>query len=714
MVASTDPRESVVRFDLAIQKTRIFAYLASLIVSLIGRAFYVFPLLIGTVVAFSAAATAIALLFYELYRRRLPRNVLNPLWLASDVILVTVAIFATGGIDSPWYLFYLTPAAAAAFAANKPTAYSVFLASTIAYLGMLMFVGQAAPFDPVFLRALTRMLFLFGASFFFLGGIADLQQKRLRIRALESEEKQQLDELRRLTTELESANRRIQESDRLKSQFLANMSHELRTPLNSIIGFSEILVDRLQESVDAKHYGFLNHIHASGQHLLGIINDILDLSKIEAGKMEIYPEFFAIAPVIESVCHMMRGMTKTHPRFVVDVPNDLPLIETDLAKFKQVLFNLVSNGIKFSPAESTITISARFIGATEEEGSINVSVSDEGIGIDPRHHEVIFEEFRQIDATVRREYGGTGLGLALVKRFIELQGGRVSVESSPGRGSTFSFRLPVRSRAAVVSRATEIEPAEDRILVVEDDPNAYDLIASALRSAGYSSARARYGEEAIRLAGDLRPLAITLDLVLPGLDGWEVLKRLKANAETCEIPIIIISVVENRDLGVALGADDYFVKPVDRERLLDRVRALASRSEARPRLLLIDDDAAVHALLDAELSTAGFLIESAFTGEEGLLSAREKTPDVIILDLMMPGMSGFEVADSLKEDPLTANIPILVLTSKEISAEERRDLQSKVTSFVQKGKSARAQLIREIRRIGQGARNARSYPVIST
>jgi DNA-binding response OmpR family regulator/two-component sensor histidine kinase len=479
------------------------------------------------------------------------------------------------------------------------------------------------------------------------------------------------------------------------------MSHELRTPLNSIIGFSEILVDRLQESVDAKHYGFLNHIHASGQHLLGIINDILDLSKIEAGKMEIYPEFFSIAPVIESVCHMMRGMTKAHPRFVVDVPNDLPLIETDLAKFKQVLFNLVSNGIKFSPPESTITISARFIGATEEEGSINVQVSDEGIGIDPRHHEMIFEEFRQIDATVRREFGGTGLGLALVKRFIELQGGRVSVESSPGRGSTFSFRLPVRSRAAVVSRAAEIEPADDRILVVEDDPNAYELIASALRSAGYSAARARYGEEAIRLAGDLRPLAITLDLVLPGLDGWEVLKRLKADKATCEIPIIIISVVENRDLGVALGADDYFVKPVDRERLLDRVRALASHGDVRPRLLLIDDDAAVHQLLDAELSTAGFAIESAFTGEQGLLAARENAPDLIILDLMMPGMSGFEVADSLKEDPLTANIPILVLTSKEISAEERRDLQSKVTSFVQKGKSARAQLLREIRRIGQ-------------
>jgi signal transduction histidine kinase len=341
MAASSEPRESVVRFDLAVQRTRIFAYMAALIVSLIGHAFGAFPLRLGTALSSWVASLVIALLFYELFRRRLPRSALNPLWLVTDVILVTIATFATGGISSPWYIFYLTIAAAAAFAAGKRSAYAVCVASALAYLGMLVFAGQAAPFDDVFYHGLTRMLFLFGASFYFLGGIADLQQKRLRIRALESEEKEQLDELRRLTDELAAANRRIQESDRLKSQFLANMSHELRTPLNSIIGFSEILVDRLEPSVDAKHYGFLKHIHASGQHLLGIINDILDLSKIEAGKMEIFPEYFSISPVIESVCHMIRGMTKSYPRFVVDVPNDLPLIETDLVKFKQVLFNLV-------------------------------------------------------------------------------------------------------------------------------------------------------------------------------------------------------------------------------------------------------------------------------------------------------------------------------------------------------------------------------------
>ena len=572
-----------------------------------------------------------------------------------------------------------------------------------------MFLGQVTLFNDAFYLAITRMLFLFGASYFFLAGIGNLQEKRLRIRHLEAEEARKVEELTRLTKQLADANRRSQEADRLKSQFLATMSHELRTPMNSIIGFSEILVERLEGKIEPKQYGFLKHIHSSGQHLLGIINDVLDLSKIEAGKMEVYPEFFPIPPIVDSVCNVMRGMSKTVPRFVTDIPADLPQIETDLAKFKQILFNLLSNAVKFSPPQSPITITARFIGRDSSDGSIVVSVQDEGIGIDPQHHQVIFEEFRQVDATVRREYGGTGLGLALVKRFVELQGGSVRVESAPGRGSIFSFTLPVRSRAAVVSRAAEINEealrASDRILVVEDDANAYDLIASALGSAGYLAIRARHGEEALKLARDSHPAAVTLDLVLPGVDGWEVLKRLKSDSETRDIPVVIISVVDNRELGVALGADDYFVKPVDRERLLSRIREMTSR-HPRPRLLLIDDDHAVHTLLDAHLARHGYTFESAFSGEEGLRAARDNAPDVIILDLMMPGMSGFEVAESLKDDPATANIPILVLTSKDLSAADRRDLQTKVTSVVPKGKSARDQLLREIKRLQQRRLNA--------
>jgi signal transduction histidine kinase len=275
----------------------------------------------------------------------------------------------------------------------------------------------------------------------------------------------------------EEASRRIQDADRLKSQFLANMSHELRTQISSIIGFSEILIERLGDTLDSKHVGFLRHILTSGQHLLGIINDILDLSKIEAGKMEIYAEKFAVRPVIESVCTVMRGMGRTKmPTFVIETDPALPPIETDLAKFKQILYNLLSNAMKFAPPDAPISISAMHVGETPEDGTITISVRDEGIGIDPRNHDVIFEEFRQIDGTARREFGGTGLGLALVKKFVQLQGGWVRVDSAPGKGSTFSFTLPVHSRAAVVSHIPEIMPAEqgeERVLVVEDDAHAY-------------------------------------------------------------------------------------------------------------------------------------------------------------------------------------------------------------------------------------------------
>ncbi len=676
---------SVLRFDLAIQRNHLLVYLIVLVTALVARALGGLPLSLGVAFLLWGIATGCALIIYALFRRGVDRRLLNPVWIASDIVLLTLAIYLTGGISSPCFIWYCATASAAAFASGRMAAWVASAANFVAYLGVLFWMKQIAFFDPAFGLALTRMLFVFGASYFFLRGIADLSEKRLRIRQLESE-------ARAKAQELAEANRRIQEADKLKSQFLANMSHELRTPMNSIIGFSEILVDRLGGKIEPKHLGFLDHIRTSGTHLLGIINDVLDLSKIEAGKMEIYPEFFSIAPVIESVCQTMRGMTRATQTIVVDVPQDLPQIETDLAKFKQVLFNLLSNAVKFSPPDKAIRVQA-----TLDDGSITVAVQDEGIGIDPANHLLIFEEFRQVDGTVRREFGGTGLGLALVRRFVELQGGRVSVESKLDTGSTFTFTLPVRSRAAVVTRTPEVAAPAGRVLVVEDDANAFELIASALGSAGYFAIRARHGDEAIRLAKDSRPAAVTLDLVLPGIDGWEVLKRLKNDDATRQLPVVIISMVDNRDLGLALGADDYFVKPVDRARLLDRLRELTARGGKR--LLVIDDDATVHALLDEDLSVLGYAIDKAFSGEDGLRFAEERSPDVIILDLMMPGMNGFEVAGSLKQNPRTANIPIVILTSKDISKDDRALLHTKVSSFVQKGTSAQEQLVREIRRV---------------
>ncbi|HEX6087417.1 MAG TPA: response regulator [Thermoanaerobaculia bacterium] len=682
----------MLRFDLAIQRNHLFVYTLGFLSALAGMAFGVFPLNIGAAVTIYAGACLSAATLWFLYRRGIDRRFLNPVWMTVDIALVTIGVYFSGGAPSPWFIWYLACSTAAAFAVGRNAALGVAIASTLAYVGLLMFMGQAVPFNGVMLLAITRMLFLFGASFFFLIGVADLQAKRQRIRQLEAQAR--------------ADNQRIQEANQLKSQFLANMSHELRTPMNSIIGFSEILVERLDGKIEPKHLGFLQHIHTSGTHLLGIINDVLDLTKIEAGKMELYPELFPVAPVIESVCQVMRGMTRTQQKIVVEVPPDLPQVETDLAKFKQVLFNLLSNAVKFSPADKPIVVRA-----SVDEGTLSVSVHDKGIGIAPEHHAMIFDEFRQVDGSVRREFGGTGLGLALVRRFVELQGGRVAVESSLGHGSTFTVTLPmwgglqpardglkpVTTSPATTSPVTTATSAST-VLVVEDDHAAYDAIASTLTTAGFLPIRARHGDEALRIAKEVHPAAVTLDLALPGMDGWEVLRRLKSDDATRSLPVVIVSMMDNRDLGVALGADDYFVKPLDRARLLERLHAIAARHGTK-RLLVIDDDESVHALLDEDLSPLGYAIENAASGEAGLKAAEERAPDVIILDLMMPGMSGFEVAGSLKDNPRTANIPILVLTSKEISSADRALLQPKVSSFVQKGTSAREQLVRELRRV---------------
>ena len=502
----------------------------------------------------------------------------------------------------------------------------------------------------------------------------------------------------RILRELQLKNREAEEANQAKSRFLANMSHELRTPMNAIIGFSEILCERLDEKIDPKSMNFLRSIVSSGRHLLEIINDILDLSKIEAGKMEIFPETFAVRVAIDSVCQVMKGMSaRKNISFEVDAAPDVGEIETDQAKFKQILYNLLSNAVKFSPKDSVVTIRARKAGDT-----IAVDVIDRGIGIAAENLAAIFEEFRQVDASMSRQYGGTGLGLSLVKRFVQLQGGTIGVTSELGAGSTFTFTLPRRFLGAtipspIVNADGTVVPPGNRVLVVEDEEAAWSTLSAYLLSAGYVPIRARHGDEALRLARSMRPVAVTLDIVLPGSEGWNVLKALKNDPATAAVPVVIVSIVENRELGLAFGADDYFVKPVDWTRLLKRLRELTARTVAprRARLLLIDDDVSVHDLLEPELSKQGYQLEKAFSGKEGLERAESSKPDVIILDLMMPGMSGFEVAERLRGREATARIPILAFTAKDVTAEEREQLRT-CSAIVPKGSTAGKRLISAI------------------
>jgi signal transduction histidine kinase/DNA-binding response OmpR family regulator len=540
--------------------------------------------------------------------------------------------------------------------------------------------------------------------------VAELQRKRIVIAHLRENESRKVDELTRLTgaldessRELQEANLRILEADRLKSQFLANMSHELRTPLNSIIGFSDILLTRLDTQLAPKHLKFLSNINTSGQHLLRIINDILDLSKIEAGKMEFHPEPVSVLSVVEGVCHVMKGMAAKHEvEFVVDVPQNLPALETDAVKFKQVLYNLLSNAVKFSPPRTAVTIRAQLVAEVNSplgREAIIVRVIDQGAGIDPRDHELIFQEFRQVDGGTTRKHQGTGLGLALVKKLLELQAGAITVDSQPGKGATFSVVLPrrfqgVRQVSTSSASNLRVEGKRPRILIVEDDPIAYERIGQAILSASYIPFRARNAEEAITLAHALNPAAITLDLVLPGLDGWEILKALKADPVTRDIPVIIVSVVDNRDLGIALGAEDYLLKPIDGERLIQRLSEILERSPRRDGpVLLIDDEEPAHQMVEEVAKNKGFALIHAYSGEEGLAMAQQTPPSLVILDLMMKGMDGFEVARRMRATPALARTPILVLTARDPSRSDRQQLAGRITALVQKGATSPSQLV---------------------
>ncbi len=404
----------------------------------------------------------------------------------------------------------------------------------------------------------------------------------------------------RILRELQLKNREAEDANQAKSRFLANMSHELRTPMNAIIGFSEILIERLERQIDAKSVTFIRSILSSGRHLLEIINDILDLSKVEAGKMELLPETFPVRSAIDSVCQVMRGLsTRKAITFAVEIDPGVTTIETDQAKFKQILYNLLSNAVKFSPGDSIVTIHGRGLDATDgRPESISIDVTDHGIGIAQENLVLIFEEFRQVDGTLNRQYGGTGLGLSLVRKFVELQNGTLTVASEVGKGSTFTFTLPIHFTGTTIPSTiinvdgTVIPPGE-RVIVVEDEDLEHATLAAYLQAAAYVPIRARNADEALRLVRSIRPVAITLDIVLPGAQGWDVLRALKADASTASIPVIIISMIDNRELGLALGADDYFVKPVDWTRLMRRLREITMRTTApdRPRPLLVDDDA---------------------------------------------------------------------------------------------------------------------------
>ncbi len=498
---------------------------------------------------------------------------------------------------------------------------------------------------------------------------------------------------------LEETNIRLQELDRLKSQFLANMSHELRTPLNSIIGFSEVLLDGLVGEMPPEQKECVQDIHVSGEHLLALINDILDLSKIEAGRMTLEPTTFDAAELLAEVETTVTPLIekKSHV-FTIEQAEGMPLLTADRFRIKQVLLNLLSNACKFTPAKGHITLSCRLANSA----TMLFSVADTGIGIKPEDQEIVFEEFRQVDGSATREMTGTGLGLSISKRLVEMHGGRIWVESEYGHGATFSLLLPLASPPAAEPTATDdaAQPSDGKtVLVVEDDQQFSNLMALYLRQEGYTPVQHYSGAGVLERVRELRPALITLDIVLPDQDGWGVLLALKSDPQTKEIPVLVISSLESSELAFSLGAVDYLLKPVrwdDLQTLLDRL-VIPEPTARETTVLVVDDDTEVVSLLQAMLPAERYTLLPAYDGKEGVTLARREHPDAILLDLMMPGMSGFEVLEELRADAETVNIPIIVLTAKNVTAEERKLLDSHIQGLMRKVALTPQSLLAELR-----------------
>lgn len=531
------------------------------------------------------------------------------------------------------------------------------------------------------------------------------------------------------TSNLSKTNAELLRANQAKSQFLSNMSHELRTPLTSINGFSEFLIDGFAGSLNEAQSRYLRNINVSGKHLLELINGILDLAKIEAGKMSLKLEQVNIEALFDEVMLVLEGYAnKANVSLNLQCDQKIDEIHLDRTKFKQILYNLCSNAIKFSPEGGEVAVivtydSASFIsGQKEAYSTLSVAVRDHGIGMSPEDMAVIFNPFEQADGSHSRDFEGTGLGLTLTRRLVEMHAGTISVESEQGQGSCFTFTLPVETAhppaATVIAEHIPVTAAKviqeiqhtkkplpvaadaPLILVVDDDASSLEVSTLNLTTAGYRVCHAMTGEDALTLARTKRPFLILLDVMMPGKDGWEVLQELKVDPETSDIPVIMCTVCENEELGIALGATDYLTKPIDRKLLASKLASLDKgirRKHQAMRVLAIDDHAHIRELYAVTLSAQGYKVHTAATGPEGIKMAESLEPDIIILDLMMPGMDGFEVAEKLKAQARTETIPIIVVSAKELTVAERMRLMGHIEDCVCKDSFTGDRLLQEIR-----------------
>jgi signal transduction histidine kinase/CheY-like chemotaxis protein len=526
-------------------------------------------------------------------------------------------------------------------------------------------------------------------------------------------------ERRRVETDIAKAREAAENANRTKSLFLANMSHELRTPLNAILGFSEMLQE---EAVERKLEDFnadLQKISTAGRHLLGLINDILDLSKIEAGKMELHLESFDIAELMGEVATTIeRQAAKNGNTLEIICPPDIGVMWADLSKVRQGLFNLVSNAAKFThDGRVSVVAERKSMDGTEW---IVFRVTDTGIGLGPDQIVRLFQPFTQADASTTRKFGGTGLGLALTRRFCQMMGGDVTVQSVAGEGSVFTLLLPLtivepvaesvlkleERRESTVNDTEPLPPLGTCVLVIDDDPTQRDLMQRYLQKEGFAVRTATGGAQGLRLARMLRPAAITLDVMMPDMDGWSVLSSLKGDVALRDIPVIMLTMVDDPVRGFTLGASDYATKPVNRRRLSQILKKFTCMRPPCP-VLVIDDDSLTRSLTRAILEKEGWEVSEAENGVEALRSMEKNRPSLIFLDLLMPEMDGFAFAAEVRAHPEWRSIPIVVVTAQDLTSDDRRRLNGHVETILRKHGDSGDALLEQVRDLLAGSNVSR-------
>jgi signal transduction histidine kinase/DNA-binding response OmpR family regulator len=527
----------------------------------------------------------------------------------------------------------------------------------------------------------------------------------------------------RLFSEVEEKGHQLEVASQHKSQFLANMSHELRTPLNAVIGLTEMMVEHSARFGTEKALEPLRRVLRAGRHLLTLINDILDLSKIEAGKLELNVESVSIAPMIEEVSGTARPLAEQNGnKLIVECPRDIGSLQADPVRLRQTLLNLLSNACKFTK-QGDVRLSVTRV---KEDGKpwFEFSVADSGIGMTPEQMAKLFQEFTQADSTTSRQFGGTGLGLAITRRLCRMMGGDVTVTSELGKGSTFTIRLPAESAQAAAVATQTATPAKaavaippkgangKTIMVVDDDATARELISRYLLEAGFEVACASGGVEALKMAREVRPIAITLDVVMPELDGWTVLSALKGDPDLASIPVVMVTITDEKQRAFALGATGYLTKPIDRAKLFNLVAPWRAANGAT-RVLVVEDDPDQQRSIGAAFAEPDWKVVEAANGRIGLDKIREAVPNAIILDLMMPEMDGFEFMANLQANRDWQHIPVFVVTALDLSERDRSRLNVGMDHILRKGNISTGDLVARISAVLRQTALAKSGEVVS-